>query len=77
VVDAMERDMATHLAAKSDLAAFRAGTQSDFAIPGQEMRSEFAAIRQEMKAGFAATERGLERAMKTLRTQRTSSSSSV
>jgi hypothetical protein len=54
VVDAMERDMATHLATKSDLESLRAATRSDFALLRQEMRAEFAAVRQEMTAEFAA-----------------------
>jgi hypothetical protein len=54
VVDAMERDMATHLATKSDLESLRAASQADFALLRQEMRTGFAAVRQEMHAEFAA-----------------------
>jgi hypothetical protein len=54
VVDAMERDMATHLATKSDLSSHRLATQSDLALLRQEVQSGLASVRQEMKSEFAA-----------------------
>ncbi len=60
VVDAMERDMATHLATKPDLESLRAATQADFALLRQEMRTEFAAVRQEMRAEFAAVRQEMQ-----------------
>jgi hypothetical protein len=57
VVDAMERDMATHLATKPDVESLRAATKSDFALLRQEMTSGFASLRQGVAAEFAAVRR--------------------
>ncbi len=71
VVDAMERDMATHLATKPDLELLRAATQADFALLRQEMRTEFAAVRQEMRAEFAAVRREMRSELELMRSSMT------
>ncbi|MBL8199755.1 MAG: hypothetical protein JNK40_02175 [Chromatiales bacterium] len=50
VVDAMERDMATTIATKSDLQLLQQATRADLRLLRQETRSDLQQFRQETKA---------------------------
>mgnify|MGYP003383614272 CR=1 FL=1 len=62
VVDAMERDMATHLAIKTDLDSLRLATKSDVTLLRRDTESGFLAVRKDMQA----LEVGLRKDMETL-----------
>ncbi len=53
VVDAMERDMATHLATKTDVALLRRDTESGFLALRKDMETLGAGLRQDMQAHVA------------------------
>lgn len=78
VVDAMERDMATNLATKTDLDSLRLATKADvellrlemnasFALQQKDLDSGLAAVRKDMEAGFTAGRKDLDTAIAAVR----------
>ena len=65
VVDAMERDMGTTLATKSDLDNLRVATKQDLLLLKQEMAS----LGTELKQGMASLRTELRQEMASLRTE--------
>jgi predicted lipoprotein len=59
VVDAMERDMATTLATKSDLQLLQQEARSELQLLRQDIRAELQLLRQETKSGIALLERDM------------------
>jgi ferritin-like metal-binding protein YciE len=55
VVDAMERDMTSVLATKSDLALLRQELRQELASSSAETKSEFALLRQELASSGASS----------------------
>jgi hypothetical protein len=60
VVDAMERDMATSLATKTDLDSLRLATRTDIDSLRHETTSGFAAARKDLETGLALLRKDLE-----------------
>ena len=60
VVDAMERDMATHLATKTDLDSLRLATKADVDLLRHETTSGFAAARKDLETGLALVRKDIE-----------------
>jgi hypothetical protein len=60
VVDAMERDMATSLATKTDLDSLRLATKADVELLRHETTSGFAATRKDLETGLALVRRDME-----------------
>jgi hypothetical protein len=52
VVDAMERDMGTTIATKTDLQMMSAASKADLELLRQDTQAQFALVRQDMKAQF-------------------------
>lgn len=78
VIDAMERDMSTHLATKSDLESqrligkadlenVRDALQSEIALVVQSLESGLAAVRRDLDSGLAAVRRDLESGLASVR----------
>ena len=62
VVDAMERDMATHLATKTDLDSLRLATRADVELLRRDTESGFLALRKDI----GTLEAGLRKDIETL-----------
>jgi len=60
VVDAMERDMATHLATKTDLDSLRLTTKADVELLRHETTSGFAAARRDLETGLTLVRKDIE-----------------
>ena len=67
VVDAMERDMATHLATKVDLDALRFATKSDIELLRHDMDAGFALLRKDLDVGLAAVRKDMDTGLATVR----------
>jgi len=60
VVDAMERDMATHLATKTDLDSLRLATRADVELLRRDTESGFLALRKDIGTLEAALRKDIE-----------------
>ena len=60
VVDAMERDMATHLATKPDLGHQRLALKADIDQQRVELKAEIDGLRVEMHSGFALLRKDMD-----------------
>jgi len=69
VVDAMERDMATHLATKTDLDSLRLATKADVDLLRHETTSGFAAARKDLETGLALVRRDMDAGFDALRAE--------
>jgi hypothetical protein len=67
VVDAMERDMATTIATKSDLQLLRQDTKADLQLLRQEMKADLELLRQELKANLELFRQEMQAALQLLR----------
>ena len=67
VVDAMERDMATHLATKVDLDALRFATKSDIELLRHDMDAGFALLRKDLDVGLAAVRKDMDAGLAAVR----------
>ncbi|MBV6416613.1 MAG: hypothetical protein CMLOHMNK_01221 [Steroidobacteraceae bacterium] len=67
VVDAMERDMGTTLATKSDLDSRQLLLRHEFEGFRREMSLEFAAVRKDLDVGLAAIRKDMESGFATVR----------
>lgn len=59
VVDAMEHDMISQLASKSDLDGLRRELHSEFALVRQESKADVALLRQEIESGLSSLRKDL------------------
>jgi len=69
VVDAMERDMATHLATKTDLDSLRLATKADVELLRHETTSGFAAARKDLETSLALVRRDMDAGFDALRSE--------
>jgi hypothetical protein len=60
VVVAMERDMTTHLATKSDLESLRLATKSDIELSRKDMESAIAGLRKDMESAIGSLRKDME-----------------
>jgi hypothetical protein len=67
VVDAMERDMATSLATKTDLDSLRLATRTDIDSLRLATKADIELLRHETTSGFAAARKDLETGLALLR----------
>jgi len=67
VVDAMERDMATNLATKTDLDSLRLATKADVELLRLEMNASFALQQKDLDSGLAAVRKDMEAGLTAVR----------
>ncbi len=67
VVDAMERDMMTQLASKSDVDGLRRELHSELSLVRQEARADIALLRQGIESGLASLRKDMDQGMSSLR----------